>query len=623
VSSDVVKLAGERISAFIEHFVSEPLSRGLNYLGAIRNDDGAWGRVRGSVSEVRTTSIALKVFVKNRSRLKYGEFEDGLQYLRNHLPFEAVGPLSSTNPRELRATLVEDVALATSLILLAEQDEQSTFSREASKYFTGRQNEDGGWGEGTSQVDTTASVLLAMGSLKQKSLANTIRKGVVYLENSTNPDGGWGLSQGTLSSVTHTAKALLALTLVDRENPVIDKAVRYLTSNQNSQEGSWGQDDQSDVVYATGITLKALVHALNEKNDEHIHKGIRFLMKNQRAEGGWGWAIGDITEAEPTAVVIDGLFDAGITEYVPVSTSVELLKGALEEINEARIKTQLLEKDIDGQVQLRITNIIETRDKLDQRVKELETENKRLSRQQPELEKLRSELFELQNLRSDQLQVQDILEDAISILSGRQNSPEETLTNLETLIAKSNLHKNGHAVEVITRMLRVRGEISAAERDNFSRSFLNALSNVTPLAVAQRIVSYVMSLPMTNSSELEPSIRKLLDRLERGTVRVQATKRKRKSFSFYLSNLENHLTNLALRDRSSYDEVLDNLIRYLPDLSEESTVSFTDFISKKVNFPDMAPKIKKALTDVIKNKNGREQAVKDWLHRLPSVLITT
>jgi ribonuclease HI len=546
-NSDQVR---SKLSAFIEHFVPEPLNKGLSFLVNARGTSGAWGRVRGTTGDIRTTTLALKLFVKNRSCLRYGEFEDGIQYLRNQLSL--VDITTSTNGgHNASLPTVEEVAMATTLLLSIEQEKYSSLLRDASRYLSKQQNEDGGWGEGTSKVDSTAAVLLLLSNGNPpKDLNSNIQKGISYLASSANSEECWGISKDSPCSVIYTAKALYTLQTLNSDSAVVSKSLNYLLNYQNDEEGYWGQEDQSDAIYATGITLKTVARISNSSTNR-ISKAVRFLLDNQNSDGGWGWTSKSNSEVEPTAVVLDALFEAGVTEYVSVSTALEVFQSAFEENVELRRQNQSIQKDIDTQVQNRISNIIDTKDKLEQRVKQLETEVKRLSRQQTEVEKLRGEVHELQVLKLERIDLQEKLEQALLVLTGYSSgSPNQILAALENTIVDHDLNKNHEVQYTLQKMLSDLMYLNVEDKEYFTKDYSGRLAEHTSTLAAQKIVSYVTALPVPLGSDVARAVKQLIDRIERGTLKKRTLGNKGRGVVATLDNFENQIKLVA-----GYDDI--------------------------------------------------------------------
>lgn len=578
MSDEVIKQAEDKILPFIEKFISKKLEKGLQYLVVARNDDGSWGRLKGGIGDIRTTALALKVFVKNHSYLKYGEVANSEHYLRNLIPNET--SLSGSNGTgQAPKTTIEEVAIILGVLSLCEGSNTSSLLRGACKYLVKHQNEDGGWGEGTSRVDLTATCILALGLIEgMESLIAPIKKGKVFLESTISPEGGWGVAKDSPTSVIHSAKATLALCLINKSNPLVKKAANFLLSQQNNQDGYWGQEDQSDIIFATGLTLKALVCALNDKNSSYVAKAVDFLFRHQQSDGGWGWKLNSASEVEPTAVVIDGLFDSGVNEYISVSTAIDLIKGQFQETVEIQKQNELIKKDIESQVQQRISSIIENQTRLEQRVSELDNQNKKLQQENKDISRYREELNELRNLRLQHAQVRNLLDQANSVLMGKTVSFEAILDELESTIARNNLHVSPVKSDII-QMLRDKTRHDTNLFEDYSREYKRSISFFSSEDLAQKIVNYVSALP--SSPIVNYRITELINKIETETIRSRPTRKKVKTLTSSLSNFEKKITKLAERNKDAAVDLVELLLNNFEFIHEKEYNDFLDYVKKK------------------------------------------
>jgi len=144
-------------------------------------------------------------------------------------------------------------------------------------------------------ADVTAHVveMLAACGLGQTREA---RRGIRWLLNAQETDGSWfgrwgaNYVYGTGAAVPALIEAGLAA-----DSLPIRRAVRWLKQHQN-EDGGWGEDLRSyeDPAWAgcgastpsqTAWALLALLAA--DPNCEAVHRGIEWLVDNQRADGGW------------------------------------------------------------------------------------------------------------------------------------------------------------------------------------------------------------------------------------------------------------------------------------------------------------------------------------------------
>lgn len=127
------------------------------------------------------------------------------------------------------------------------------------------------------------------------------------------------------TSATDYAKAILALAAVG-ENPAtfgnIDYVAKLKTYYNNNQIGNEGllNDDMWSVL--------ALASA-GEKNSEEAVGAKNYLLNNQNADGGWGYAVGGDSDTNDTAAAIMALVEAGLNPVdEAIVNAVNYLKSA-------------------------------------------------------------------------------------------------------------------------------------------------------------------------------------------------------------------------------------------------------------------------------------------------------
>jgi hypothetical protein len=333
--------------------------------------------------------------------------------------------------------------------------------------------------------------------------------------------------------------------------------------------------------------MEALIRAGVDESSTEVRKAARFLLEHQNNDGGWGWAVGNASEVEPTAVVLDALCEAGSTEYVSVSTAIEVLKCTFEENVAMRAENEALQNDIDFQVQQRIRNIIDTKDRLEKRVSELELQTRRLSRQQSELQSLRGKVEQLSYLRAESSEIRRLLEEALFILSGHgKGSPTRILETLEDLVARNRLHESPYLQEILTDALLEGARLPLESKTDFARFFQKRLAQEMPDELAERIVTLLTALPPSPSRELIDETKGLVLRIETGDVRERSRRFGMRSFDSASDNLEEEVSLLASTDAELADALMRDLIEILPALppldGERDNISdFPDYLGRR------------------------------------------
>jgi squalene-hopene/tetraprenyl-beta-curcumene cyclase len=127
--------------------------------------------------------------------------------------------------------------------------------------------------------------------------ALALRRGVQWLLDAQEPDGSWFGRWGA-NYVYGTGAVVPALVAagIDPEGGEVRAAVEWLAAHQND-DGGWGEDLRSYVddewrgrgestASQTGWALLALI-AAGEHDSDAAARGVDWLARTQRADGGW------------------------------------------------------------------------------------------------------------------------------------------------------------------------------------------------------------------------------------------------------------------------------------------------------------------------------------------------
>ena len=179
-------------------------------------------------------------------------------------------------------------------------------------------------------ADDTPAALLALHKLKyhdNKLKTQAAKKGVNWLLNLQNRDGGiptfckgWGHLPFDQSSTDLSAHTLRAFHTWKEDLPELSqkieksskKMIQFIISKQ-LEDGSWlplwfGNEDQkneNNPLYGTSKILLALALFPEAKNS--AEKGLKFILKNQNNDGGWGSSKGIKSSLEETGLALDAL----------------------------------------------------------------------------------------------------------------------------------------------------------------------------------------------------------------------------------------------------------------------------------------------------------------------------
>lgn len=187
-------------------------------------------------------------------------------------------------------------------------------------WLLGMQNKNGGWAafdrDNTSRfltlipfadfgelldppsVDVTAHVVEALG-LYGKTLADPIvARAYRFMLTEQEEDGPW-FGRWGVNYIYGTAAVLPALEAVgeDMQADYVQRAAYWLVEHQN-KDGGWGEscgsymDDQlrgrgPSTPSQTGWAIMALIAVGSHNFDQHISRGLEFLLSSQRSDGTW------------------------------------------------------------------------------------------------------------------------------------------------------------------------------------------------------------------------------------------------------------------------------------------------------------------------------------------------
>jgi len=189
----------------------------------------------------------------------------------------------------------------------------------------------GGWGwthlpGGVPDADDTSGALLALAHLEGEGAGPAARAGLNWLLNLQNADGGWpsfcrgwGKLPFDRSAPDLTAHALRALSAwsgtlrVPAIPRAIDRGFGYLSRKQRA-DGAWvplwfgnqQAPEQENPVYGTSRVLLAYPVA-GARDAAEALAGLRYLIRVQNDDGGWGGAAGVSSSTEESALVVEAL----------------------------------------------------------------------------------------------------------------------------------------------------------------------------------------------------------------------------------------------------------------------------------------------------------------------------
>jgi squalene-hopene/tetraprenyl-beta-curcumene cyclase len=178
-------------------------------------------------------------------------------------------------------------------------------------WFLGMQNEDGGWGS----FDADNNRL--------------------YLNNIPFADHG-ALVDPSTEDLTGRGLELLGTLGYPRDLEAVDRAIHFIRGSQR-HDGPWYGRWGVNYIYGTWSVLRGLGAIGVDPRHEYVQRAVRWLMRRQNRDGGWGETcesyakpeVAGIGESLPsqTAWALLGLFAAGHTGGPAVERGVEYLLG--------------------------------------------------------------------------------------------------------------------------------------------------------------------------------------------------------------------------------------------------------------------------------------------------------
>ena len=143
------------------------------------------------------------------------------------------------------------------------------------------------WGTGPDN-EVMANLLYALRLYKPLDFAETVQRGVTYLETQQEDDGSW-VSTWYYGPYYGTFVCLRLLAAARPDSPAIPRALQFLRHHQRP-DGGWGLDDASDPLSTAlallGLAVTQEMHG-ELKDHERAAQALISLQRSQETEQGW------------------------------------------------------------------------------------------------------------------------------------------------------------------------------------------------------------------------------------------------------------------------------------------------------------------------------------------------
>lgn len=194
-----------------------------------------------------------------------------------------------------------------------------------------------------------AAVGAAAPSADAKSLAErrrqAVTRGAAYLLKEQGEDGSWGKGNAGITSLC--IQALLA-SGKPASDPAVKKGIDFLLKSQKPDGGIYGEADLK--TYTSSIALSVLVKADPKAYAETIEKAKGYLVKTQWDEeesidrpnpwyGGHGYGKHERPDLSNTQFFVQAMHDAGVPKDDPLWAKVTVFLSRCQDRSESNDKT--------------------------------------------------------------------------------------------------------------------------------------------------------------------------------------------------------------------------------------------------------------------------------------------
>lgn len=125
-----------------------------------------------------------------------------------------------------------------------------------------------------------------------------------FIVDEINNSGGWNQFKDRKASITGTTFGVIALSYKITNFYTFELAKKFIIQNQNSENGGWEKNDALGecLTRITALSVYAILKlgTQNCKECKAVKRGIKWILKTQNEDGGWGTKFGvtsDVTSS--------------------------------------------------------------------------------------------------------------------------------------------------------------------------------------------------------------------------------------------------------------------------------------------------------------------------------------
>jgi len=272
-------------------------TRGLRYLSASQQEDGAWAGVVGQ--EPGVVGLCIKAFLARGEDPNYGPYSKNIQASVNYV-LSKQKPTNGYIGRSMYSHAFATLALAECYGMLPDERIGPALEQAVALILSAqKRNPHGAWryNPQSSDADSTVSgcQLVALYAARNAGIPvpdEAFTKGLKYMAKCRNGDGGYGYTSSVGEKPTLTAIGVLCHSLAKKTD------TRTFAASTKSLSKRLNFRDKYYPYYFEYYMSQALFHADDELFDEWNVKNIKYLGTIQAPDGSFP---GDKGEAFSTA----------------------------------------------------------------------------------------------------------------------------------------------------------------------------------------------------------------------------------------------------------------------------------------------------------------------------------